>query len=778
MRLINVQSYRLEAFNEQVPRYAILSHTWGNDQDEVSFHDLTGGNAECASAKPWPIKFEGCCKQAAKDGLDYVWIDTCCIDKTNSVELGEAINSMFRWYKKATICYAYLADVTVGTAEINHPHVESEFSTSRWFYRGWTLQELLAPKNLVFYNYRWTSLGSKRDLKMLRLIEKATGIPRFFLRGTKELIDASIAQRMSWASRRETKRREDIAYCLLGIFDIMMPMIYGEGDRAFIRLQEELIKKTRDDSIFAWGLGSTEPASADSNDIISAGVFATSPADFINSGHILSGKRGIKSTAILVVDGGCVRSNLPLYTDSVGQLFGLLNCGPGLNGSNRVVVGIPLSYSLSGEYIRPEGRCSQLLSVPNAATSARQIYIKTERQQKTTILSGSSTFFEIEDPSEAGLKLIEVEPQECWSEEESIIAISSNLSRDTVQQCWIRFRPEDEGSTDFLVLLEPEIPGSPVKAQCHIMTSSQTTLLKDLIQYSSNIRPTAFGKNIARDNSRSIQVTLDQDTTAGQMIFILKLAKTTTLPSVTVDATLELGLQAAKFERDKAAKAQDKLSLGIGDPNWQRGTAYTLESVEKSVAGWIRKWPVKLFKQGNISDGAPPQRRLAPKVGIGAFVLNEEGKCLLGKRKCNPGAGTWALPGGHLQFGESFENCAEREVLEKTGLSFRNVQFLTATNNIMECEGIHYMTVFVSGSICGEPIEPQLMEPEKCDAWEWVAWEEIVALANDAMAGEDNGKEKLFSSLVNLVEQRPGFSPCTAHSGLATTGLIDFRRQT
>ncbi|GAB1208187.1 hypothetical protein APSETT445_006928 [Aspergillus pseudonomiae] len=682
------------------------------------------------------------------------------------MELGEAINSMFRWYKKATICYAYLADVTIGTAEINNPYMVSQFSTSRWFYRGWTLQELLAPKNLVFYDYTWTRIGNKRDLKMLRLIEKATGIPRLFLRGTKELVDASIAQRMSWASRRKTKRREDIAYCLLGIFDIMMPMIYGEGDRAFIRLQEELIKKTRDDSIFAWGLGSTESAFADSNDIISAGVFATSPADFINSGHILSEKHGIKSTAILVVDGGCVRANLPLYTDSAGQLFGLLNCGPGLNGSNRMVVGIPLSDGLSDEYIRPEGRCSQLLPVPEAATSAQQIYIKTERQQKTTV-SGSSTCFEIEDPSEAGLKLIEVEPQEYWSEEESIIAISSNLSRNTVQQCWIRFRPEDEGSTDFLVLLEPEIPGSHVKAQCHIMTSSQTTLLKDLIQYSSNIRPIAFGKNIARDSSRSIQVTLDQDTTAGQMIFIVKLTKTTTLPSVTVDATFELELQAAKFERDKAAKAQDKLSLGIGEPNWQRGTAYTPESVEKSVAERIQKCSVKLFKQGKISNGAPHDK-VAPKVGIGAFVLNKEGKCLLGKRKCSPGAGTWALPGGQLQFGESFENCAEREVFEKTGLTITNVQFTTATNNIMLYEGIHYMTVF-------------LMEPEKCEAWEWVAWEEIVALANYAMAGKDNGKKKLFSPLVNLVEQRPGFSPCTeaynvsGHS--ATTDLINICRQ-
>ncbi|KAE8413395.1 NUDIX hydrolase domain-like protein [Aspergillus pseudocaelatus] len=149
-----------------------------------------------------------------------------------------------------------------------------------------------------------------------------------------------------------------------------------------------------------------------------------------------------------------------------------------------------------------------------------------------------------------------------------------------------------------------------------------------------------------------------------------------------------------------------------------------------------------------------------PRVGIGAFILNKKGEVLLGKRKGSHGAGTWALAGGHLEFGETFENCAEREVLEETGLTIRNVQFLTATNNVMLDENKHYVTVFVSGDIYGDVLEPELMEPEKCEAWEWVAWEEIVALAQDAMAGKESGeKKKLFSPLVNLVEQRPGFRP-------------------
>ncbi|GKZ30075.1 hypothetical protein AbraIFM66950_007684 [Aspergillus brasiliensis] len=586
MRLINVRTYKLEEFfNEQVPPYAILSHTWGSDQDEVSFRDITERttrSSERANATHWPIKLEGCCKQAAKDGLEYVWIDTCCIVKSNSVELGEAINSMFRWYREARTCYAYLSDVTDESVQTN-PHMESSgFSGSRWFKRGWTLQELLAPRNVRFYNSTWTLLGSKTDMKILRLIEKETGIPRLFLRG-EALSRASIAQRMSWAAGRATKRKEDIAYCLLGIFDIMMPMIYGEGDRAFIRLQEELIKKTRDASVFAWGLPSENSAPVHSQDITSAGIFAASPDDFANSSHIISQNREIKSRATFVVDGGCVRSEIPLYTDPAGQLFGLLNCGPrSINGGSKVV-GIPLLNDQSGEYIRPEGHYPQLFPA-SEVTTVSQIYIKTERDQKKTAFSYSNCF-EIENLSEPDLKLIEVEPQDSWRENESLIATSNQCPANHLQQYWLRFRPEDEGSsTDFIVLLELQIRGSQVKAQCHIMTSSQSTPLKDLVQYSSNMRPTAFGHKVARGGSRSISVTMDQDTTAGENMFVVEVAETSTLPTVTADATFELELQAAESEREKVAKEKDKLYLEIGKYNQQRGTAYTLESVEERLA--------------------------------------------------------------------------------------------------------------------------------------------------------------------------------------------------
>lgn len=163
--------------------------------------------------------------------------------KTNSVELQEAINSMFRWYRDATICYAYLSDVPAGR---DHHSPGSSFFSSRWFHRGWTLQELLAPLNFRFYDAKWNCIGTKGDL--CHVVEQIAGIPTSFLLGLAEL-----HQRMSWAAKRVTERQEDMAYCLLGIFGVSMPMIYGEGSKAFRRLLKQIMKDIGDDSILAWG---------------------------------------------------------------------------------------------------------------------------------------------------------------------------------------------------------------------------------------------------------------------------------------------------------------------------------------------------------------------------------------------------------------------------------------------------------------------------------------------------------------------------------------------
>ncbi|OCK73007.1 HET-domain-containing protein, partial [Lepidopterella palustris CBS 459.81] len=217
-----------------IPPYAILSHTWGEDGEEVTFTDLVDntGKNKAGYAK---IKF--CGEQAAIDGLQYFWVDTCCIDKSSSAELTEAINSMFRWYHEAAKCYVYLSDVSIYDYDKTDHFSQSAFRKSRWFTRGWTLQELIAPTSVEFFSLEGKRLGDKRSME--KQIHEITEVDVQALRGGP-LSDFSVADRMLWAAKRETTREEDKAYCLLGIFNIHMPLIYGEGKNAFIRLNNEI----------------------------------------------------------------------------------------------------------------------------------------------------------------------------------------------------------------------------------------------------------------------------------------------------------------------------------------------------------------------------------------------------------------------------------------------------------------------------------------------------------------------------------------------------------
>jgi hypothetical protein len=177
---------------------------------------------------------------------------------------------MFHWYRDAQVCYAYLSDVPA--IEEDHFAQDSAFRKSKWFTRGWTLQELLAPQTVVFYNHDWEELGSKGRLG--NLISSITGIERLF-----NFEKASVAQKMSWASRRETLRSEDMAYCLMGLFKVNMPLLYGEGSSAFYRLQLEIMKQSDDESIFAW-------SEAEWQSHQESGLLAHSPAAFKDSGRI------------------------------------------------------------------------------------------------------------------------------------------------------------------------------------------------------------------------------------------------------------------------------------------------------------------------------------------------------------------------------------------------------------------------------------------------------------------------------------------------------------
>lgn len=250
MRLLNTKTLDLEVFatNEEI-RYAILSHTWG--EGEVTFADLPQEKRR-TRAEGWE-KIRRSCEIAAQLGFTYIWIDTCCIDKTSSAELSEAINSMFQWYEKAEVCIAFLEDFSSADDPTT---ASSEFERCRWFSRGWTLQELIAPPELLFYSKEWKLIGTRAFLKTV--IAKVSRVPDVMLEAhangqRQRLDDFSVAEKMSWAANRATTRPEDLAYCLLGIFDINMPLLYGEGRaKAFRRLQEEIIRSTNDDSIYAW----------------------------------------------------------------------------------------------------------------------------------------------------------------------------------------------------------------------------------------------------------------------------------------------------------------------------------------------------------------------------------------------------------------------------------------------------------------------------------------------------------------------------------------------
>jgi hypothetical protein len=244
MRLLhynNDSEFSLTQFYHDIPRYAILSHTWG--LEEVTFKDITEGNR---IGKTSFDKIRFCGEQARRDRLQYFWVDTCCIDKSSSAELTEAINSMFRWYHNAAKCYVYLSDVSSSDHDQADPSLQSwqlAFRKSRWFTRGWTLQELIAPRSVEFFCSNGERIGDKNSLE--RQLYEITGITVQALRGTS-LSAFSVEDRMLWAGNRQTKLEEDRAYSLLGIFDISMPLIYGEGaEKAFERLREGLFKRSR-----------------------------------------------------------------------------------------------------------------------------------------------------------------------------------------------------------------------------------------------------------------------------------------------------------------------------------------------------------------------------------------------------------------------------------------------------------------------------------------------------------------------------------------------------
>ncbi|KAH8650128.1 heterokaryon incompatibility protein-domain-containing protein, partial [Xylariales sp. PMI_506] len=257
MKLLRTDSLEVVEFSPDViPKYAILSHTWG--RQEITWTDLrarTSAGLVHSSVK----KKEGYAKVcrsadvAARDGYHYIWIDSCCIDKTNHAELQEAINSMYKWYERSDVCYVYFEDFDIDN-DLETREVDDELKSCRWFTRGWTLQELVAPRKRKHFDLNWACIDdavSKIDLA--RTIEERTGVPQHILGNRQSLASINVASKMRWAAGRRTTRPEDMAYSLFGIFNVNLQTCYGEeGLAAFIRLQDAIIRQSADETIFAW----------------------------------------------------------------------------------------------------------------------------------------------------------------------------------------------------------------------------------------------------------------------------------------------------------------------------------------------------------------------------------------------------------------------------------------------------------------------------------------------------------------------------------------------
>ena len=265
MRLLHLTQsapMTLEWFDDDVlPEYAILSHTWGSHEEEVTYKQFIRDSPFFPTrARGLPEycwleetkayqKIDFAARAAAEDGLSYFWVDTCCIDKENSAELSEAINSMFKWYQQATKCYVYLSDVHLKPNTDDWRH---DFRQSRWFTRGWTLQELIAPRQVEFFASQGEKLGTRAQLASL--ISQITGTDTRLLTCSEavSLADFSVKKRMSWAVKRRTTRVEDKAYSLLGIFGVKMPIRYGEGTAAFQRFQAAVLGGNDEKVVFRW----------------------------------------------------------------------------------------------------------------------------------------------------------------------------------------------------------------------------------------------------------------------------------------------------------------------------------------------------------------------------------------------------------------------------------------------------------------------------------------------------------------------------------------------
>jgi len=521
MRLIDVHTLEITSFSDNnVPEYAILSHTWG--ATEVTYQEmslitrmrslsttfdsqatettqeannssvgahptfmlaaielLVRGNWSPGSSLP-DLSEEGLMKRegygkivysarkAKELGYSWIWCDTCCIDKTSSSELQESINSMFRWYKDSAVCLVYLNDVqpintdeVIFDTQVTHSAASNAFTKCRWASRGWTLQELVAPTSVRFYYQDWSLMGDKREF--VEELSSATGIPIFVLENG-DVSEISLAERMSWASERTTTRVEDIAYCLLGIFDIQMPLLYGEGEKAFVRLQEEILKTTDDYSLFAWRAApssfpstSTTFSSASSSSPSSTyrGLLARSPLEFRRCGPIdrdnTTSVSPINSTSL------GIRIQLEFLQDPTSKdksrFLAMIRCSNHLN--QRLAIYLKC-LDTANQYARVDP--SALVPIDNWPTGQlRTIYIRQKLSIPSDFYTPDIRCFRVQrrvaDCSVPPLRITHAFPPEYWSQDNLELRIPES-SKTFLGVLFVRAQSSSYGhSTTFQVIV-------------------------------------------------------------------------------------------------------------------------------------------------------------------------------------------------------------------------------------------------------------------------------------------------------------------------------------
>ncbi|KAM3087269.1 hypothetical protein ACMFMG_001372, partial [Clarireedia jacksonii] len=429
MKLINCKSRPLaieEFFGSAIPPYAILSHTW--EEQEVTYQQF--GNVETRTSINGWRKVQKSCELASEEGHKYIWIDSCCIDKTSSAELSEAINSMFEWYLRAVVCFAYLSDYDTSSATTAY------FCNARWFVRGWTLQELIAPTKMFFYDRNWCLIGSKTDL--CPELSKITGIDVEVLfppanTNVRDLLDdLPVGLRMSWASKRVTTRIEDQSYCLLGIFGINMPMLYGEGEGAFIRLQEEIVRMNNDMTLFAWTQASPNelayaqrgavPQDYQSKPLEYRGVFAKRPAEFsLLSGIVPDSPSKFKLDYAMTNKGLRIRTSLrPTTADDL--LAMPIYCH--FRNDREKNLGILLKHQGGGVYVRARPHVLNAFStwVGDAATPSEIFIVRSITATAASKLSSvhrNAFHFRFDFPRQH-LPLVETKPRHLWDAENEL----------------------------------------------------------------------------------------------------------------------------------------------------------------------------------------------------------------------------------------------------------------------------------------------------------------------------------------------------------------------